>query len=216
MITAGHVFEQAKAKGLTIAVGLDKGFHALRDCVVSDDRDRHDIGIAKLSDEAIKRISADRFLTPRDTERRTPSRTGVFAYLGYPGRRTAVIDDVLDMKPVLFVGYRTPAAPEGLSNFDDSLHVLVSANATEVTNRDGSPVNFQDWKGATISFPSDMHGVSGAGVWEVLDYRLFVRKRPQHNPRLAGVLTGSYPTPPSFRVTQWPVVTEIICRAFPS
>ena len=94
-------------------------------------------------------------------------------------------------------------------------HLLLDAQAREVTKDDGSPMVFTNLEGKAAEIPRDLKGISGCAVWRIGDFTVPTGNQTKLPARVVGVQTGIYQSSQVIRVTRWAAVTTLIDAAFP-
>jgi hypothetical protein len=94
-------------------------------------------------------------------------------------------------------------------------HLLLDAQAQQLTWGDGSRAEFTDREGTSADFPRDLKGISGCPVWRTVDLNVPIDDWHRLTPRVVGVQTGVYQQSQVIRVTRWAAVTTLIHAAFP-
>jgi hypothetical protein len=201
VVTAAHVIKAAHDKGKTIGISDDAtsfiavaGDWLLSAPVQRDGvEDPFDVAVYRLSQPAVERLRARRFLRRADVEFGEQSATSVFALFGFPGLWTMTSrgdGEKLRLKALEYVTYASSADGKQLNGFDSRYHLLLCGAAAQITLPDGSEAVFQDRSGRAATFPRDLKGISGCAVWAIGDLALPVKDWGPA--RVVGVQTGVY------------------------
>lgn len=182
LITAAHVLD-ACSQDVYIPLGTDNIEPLTGPAIVTGRKpgftrldDKIDIGFVRLSHEEAASFEEDRFLNLEHVWGPSlPISTTLFAVLGYPVRNRISQPQTQTIATPLTSFYTGLANEKAyrLTKTDDSSQVLLRYNRRTIATRTG------------VGSPSDMHGISGGGVWPI-DLR--VEPNPQFPSLLAGIV----------------------------
>ena len=176
------------------------------------------IAVFRLPPEAIKRLSHYRFLRIDDVGFDEESKSGVFTLFAYPGKWSLPSlgeADVVQLKGLEYTAIAYQGSAEKLNDYNARYHILLDAQAQQITWNDGTGAAFVDRKGENMFFPRDLKGISGCSVWKTVDTSVPVEKWQTLSAKVVGVETGVYQDRQVIRVTRWIAVTTLIHEAFP-
>jgi hypothetical protein len=227
LITAGHVAQKAAANKKTLGIsGSDDGtFISLAgEFMVSSegqygcDEDPFDIAILALPKDSIFRMQKKTFLLLNDVDFDEQSATGVYAIFGFPSvwsESCSDAGDTLKTKALEFIAFRSDRDTAALENYQERLHLLLDASPDYLTTQDGTNAQFLRRDGTEASFPGELGGISGCGVWRIGDLKVPINDWCRSEPRIAAVQTAVYPKRGLIRATRWAAVSTLIYEAFP-
>lgn len=145
-------------------------------------------------------------------------RTAVFTVFGHPAiwaSPSRAESEQVQLKGLEYTAYTYERSVDSLLGYNPKYHLLLDAEAEQITWIDGSRAEFTRRNGMAAVFPRELEGVSGGPVWRIVDLNLPIKEWHRLSPRLAGVQTGVYQPSQVIRVTRWAAVTTLIHAAFP-
>jgi hypothetical protein len=227
LVTAGHVIKQACENRKTLGIGgsHDGHFVALRgDALVTSEgqygtsADPLDIGLYRLSQGEVTRLSQKRFLIFNDIEFDPQSATAVYTIFGFPAvwsSPSRSVEEKVTYKALQYTTYRYDRETSRLDEYQERLHLLLDGQFDEATNEDASPAEFNDHAGRPVAFPRGLSGISGCSVWCIGDLNTPLDQWGAVRTRLVGVQTGVYHAQRAIKATRWIAVSTLIYQAFP-
>jgi hypothetical protein len=223
VVTAAHVVKLAKKHDKTIGITGDSGsLIALGgEWIVSTsetDDDPFDVALCQLPTSALHKLKQYRFNEIVDADFDGEPRSAVYTVFGHPGIwATPSRNDMeeVQVKGLEYTAYTYERSVENLLGYEPKFHLLLDAEAEQISWRDGSKAILQKRDGSDALFPRDLKGISGGPVWRISDLSIPLKDWHRVQPRLAGVQTGVYQPSQVIRVTRWAAVTTLIHAAFP-
>lgn len=222
VVTAGHVIRMASLYDRTTAISDDaRGFIATTgDWLVSSQGDQPDdildLAVYRLPPRAIGRLQRKRFLRRSDVEVGDLPPQAVFSLCGFPGvlsMPSRQPGETLRLQPFEYTTYASDSKGD-IEGFDSQYHLLLDANAKQVTLPDGSEAVLRNTTGDPVSFPRGLRGISGCAVWMIGDLARIVETWGPA--RVVGVQTGVYHDNQLIRATRWRALCALLAKADPS
>jgi hypothetical protein len=223
VVTAAHVVTLAHQDDRTIGISGDSG-----SCISvhgnwissasSSGEDPFDIAVYSLPETAVQSLNQARFLRMADVGFGEQPTTAVFTLFGHPGIWSSSSrgeEETLQFKGLEYTTYTYERNVEELLDCNPEYHLLLDAQAQQLTWGDGSRAEFTDREGTSADFPRDLKGISGCPVWRTVDLNVPIDDWHRLTPRVVGVQTGVYQQSQVIRVTRWAAVTTLIHAAFP-
>jgi hypothetical protein len=223
VVTAAHVIKLAHEHDKTIGISGDSNslisVHGNWISSTSDSEDDpFDVAIYLLPDNTIQRLSQFRFFRLADVNFSEQSKTTIFTVFGHPeiwSLPSHNEKEKVQLKGLEYTACTYERSNEALIGYDHRYHLLLDAEAKQVTWTDGSVAEFRRKDGTDATFPLDLKGMSGGPVWTIGDLDIPPQSWPRVAPSLVGVQTGVYQPSQVIRVTRWVAVTTLIYAAFP-
>ncbi len=223
VVTAAHVVRLAHDYDRTIGISGDSNslISVHGDWISSassSGEDPFDVAVYSLPESAVQRLSQSRFLRMGDVSFGEQPRTAVFTLFGHPAIWALPSRDEseqVQLKGLEYTAYTYERSVDTLQGYNPKYHLLLDAEAEQITWIDGSRAEFTRRNGTAAAFPRDLKGVSGGPVWRTADLNLPIEEWHLLSPSLAGVQTGVYQPSQVIRVTRWAAVTTLIHAAFP-
>jgi hypothetical protein len=223
VVTAAHVVRLAYEYDRTIGISGDSGslisVHGeWISSASSSGEDQFDVALYSLPETAVQRLGQSRFLRMGDIGFGEQPKTTVFTLFGHPGIWSSPSqdeDETLQLKGLEYSAYTYQGNVDRLLDYNPEYHLLLDAQAQQITWSDGSKAEFRYRDGTSAVFPRDLKGISGCPVWRTVDLNVPIDDWHRLPPRVVGVQTGVYQESQVIRVTRWAVVTTLIHAAFP-
>ena len=223
VVTAAHVVRLAHEDDRTIGISGDSNslISVHGDWISSassSGEDPFDVAVYSLPGAAVQQLSQFRFLRMTDASFGEQPKTAVFTLFGHPGIWASPSRDdgeKVQLKGLEYTAYAYERSVDNLLGYNPKYHLLLDAEAEQVTWTDGSRAEFTHRNGTVVIFPRDLKGISGGPVWRTADLNLPIERWHPLSPSLAGVQTGVYQPSQVIRVTRWAAVTTLIHAAFP-
>jgi hypothetical protein len=222
VVTAAHVIGVAHVHHKTIGISGDS--HSLisvhGDWTSSVSRlgeDPFDVAVYPLPATAVQQLSRFRFLRIDDISFDKRPEAGVFTLFGHPGIWSSPSQgggEPLQSKGLEYTAVAYKGDVEALTGYQPKYHLLLDAQAHQVTWSDGSKATLIDQEGKIRAFPMDLGGISGCPVWRIGDLNIPLDKWHKLPPKVVGVGTCVCQKA-IIRVTRWVAVTTLIDAAFP-
>jgi hypothetical protein len=121
-------------------------------------------------------------------------KTAVFTLFGHPGIWSSPSRDegeTLQVKGLEYTTYTFERNVEELLDYNPEYHLLLDAQAQQITWSDGSRAEFREREGTSADFPRDLKGISGGPVWRTGDLNVPIDDWHRLPPRVVGVQTGA-------------------------
>jgi len=223
VVTAAHVVRLAHEYDRTIGISGDSNslISVHGDWISSassSGEDPFDVAVYSLPGAAVQQLSQFRFLRMTDASFGEQPKTAVFTLFGHPGIWASPSRDdgeKVQLKGLEYTAYAYERSVDNLLGYNPKYHLLLDAEAEQVTWTDGSRAEFTHRNGTVVIFPRDLKGISGGPVRRTADLNLPIERWHPLSPSLAGVQTGVYQPSQVIRVTRWAAVTTLIHAAFP-
>ncbi|HWF91410.1 MAG TPA: hypothetical protein VN684_03945 [Terriglobales bacterium] len=223
VVTAAHVVKRAYQHDKTIGIAGDSNslISVHGDWILStsaSENDPFDTAVYLLPDNAVQRLSQFRFFRLSDVNFGEQSKTTIFTVFGHPEIWSMPSHDEkekVQIKGLEYTACTYVKSTEALIGYDRKYHLLLDADAKQVTWTDGSVAEFRRQNGTNATFPHDLKGMSGGPVWTIGDLDIETRNWPRIAPNWVGVQTGVYQPSQVIRVTRWVAVSTLIHSAFP-
>lgn len=222
VVTAAHVIKLAHEHDKTIGISGDNSFISVHgdwtSSVSSSEDDPLDVAVYPLPQGAVQRLSRFRFLRIDDVSFDEQSKAGVFTLFGHPAIWSSPSQEegeALRLRGLEYTAIAYQGSVKTLIGYDPRYHLLLDAQAQEVTWDNGTRAAFIDQGGKTATFPRDLKGISGCPVWRIVDLNVPPENWQKLAPKVVGVQTGIYQESQVIRVTRWAAVTTLINAAFP-
>ncbi|WP_077025400.1 hypothetical protein [Fuerstiella marisgermanici] len=177
-----------------------------------------DVAIYHLPQDSVERLDGKTFLRVDDIEFDDQPDTAVYTLFGYPAIWASTSTDTntsVQLKPLQFTTYRFDGVTDGLGNYQDELHILLSGSSHDITDPDGQPVNYTKLNGDAAQFPRDLGGISGCSVWRIGDLQTSIEDWAVEKSRIVGVETSVYPSRNAIKASRWVAVSTLIHEAYP-
>lgn len=213
LVTAGHVVEQALRHGCAMGLSGSDGRYVAIEGESINSKESVDVSAVRLSDRVVEKLIGCTFLTMNDVSLTTDLSQGIFTLFGYPAIWVKDDGEIMDLKRFQFTSYAFEGDPSVLDGFDGRFHFLVNGQLIELTEDDGTQVQFKKQDGSPARFPKDLGGISGCPVWKIADLPAIRCGEPGEGPRLVGVQTGVYSA--CMKATRWAVVNGLIVNRYP-
>jgi hypothetical protein len=223
VVTAAHVIRLAHEYDRTIGISGDSNslISVHGEWILSDSspgEDPFDVAVYLLPEPSVQRLSQSRFFRMSQVSFGEQSKTAVFTVFGHPGIWASPSRDdaeLVQLKGLEYTAYSYDRSVDDLLGYNAKYHLLLDADADQVTWTDGSRVEFKHRNGMVAVFPRDLKGISGGPVWRTGDLNVPIESWHRLSPRLTGIQTGVYQPSEVIRVTRWAAVTTLIHAAFP-
>ncbi len=217
LVTAGHVFRDAKNQALGLAAGRGKIIRLTGESL-STDEDPFDVAVHKLSQDVVTKLDGCTFLTLNDIDTDPQPERAVFTLFGYPAVWSAPSGNdsqPFTIKPLEFTTYAYDRETSALTRYEPKYHLLLEAQPGEITTEDGGAATFKTNAGIPASFPGEVGGISGCSVWRIGNLDVPINEWGRERPRVVGVQTGVYGKKAAIKATRWIAVSTLIHGAFP-
>jgi hypothetical protein len=181
VVSAAHVLSDARYYPLWInpvAAG-SRMIPLVREVATTNDRHRVDFGFFRVPDEYVAELSAAKTCVRlKDVSPEIPA-AHWYATLGFPLELNVFhsTDTVVPTQPIYYATRRHDTAADPIDGFDPVINVALElplANIGDAATRKPSAL-------------PDLHGMSGAGIWQLLDLRERAMTWSVDRIRLAGI-----------------------------
>jgi hypothetical protein len=183
------------------------------EAILADD-EKIDVAAIPLRPSTAEKIDPKRFLRLNDVSLTENIDTALFTVFGFPAMLSFHEKSTFKVTKFFHMAAMPDDKSPSLANYDPRYNFLVDANRDETRGLDGRVVDFRYRGGVRAQFPKDLGGISGGGVWKIVD-------GPNDNhegcgpARLVGVETGVYSKPPCMQATRWKHVVSLLASAMP-
>ncbi len=216
VVTAAHVIRVAHEYDRTIGISGDSNsLISVHGNWISSastaGEDPFDVAVYPLPEAAVHRLSQSRFMRMSDVSFGEQSRTAVFTVFGHPAiwsLPSRADNERVELKGLEYTACTYDGSIDDLQGFDAKYHLLLDADAEQITWTDGTTAEFMHRDGTAAKFPLDLKGISGGPVWKIGDLTAPIDEWQQLSSSLAGVQTGVYQPSQVIRVTRWVAVTN--------
>jgi hypothetical protein len=174
-LTAGHVLDARSASPLYVGSGntvvLLQGHHMSTVPPVAGQReqDRIDLGIVRLSEETVRGLKEDEFLTLADLAiLETATTTGHYVFAGYPSskHKRSIKNEEAEAALYSFISDPAPLEDYQRAGLDPSTSLLLRFDKQKLWCPSGRVIG------------PDLFGVSGGGVWFLDDAPAATPRKP--------------------------------------
>lgn len=226
LVTAGHVAKDAVDCNTPLCVPtsgdsfvqLHGNWFCSTDNQYGISKDPFDIAVLKLTSEVVEKLAADSFLRLNEIDFEEDLSKGIFALFGYPSRLSTPStrsNDTLSIRPFQFVTYAYEGLTDFIKDFNERLHLLLSAKPTDMTSISGMSGGLVDRNGNPIDFPKGLGGISGCSVWRIGRRDRAIVRWAEEKPKIVAVQTGVYEDSQIIKATRWIGVSTLMHSAFP-
>jgi hypothetical protein len=225
LVTAGHVFREAKKASATIGFSTGTGSFAVADgnwlCSSKGqygfDGDPFDVAIYPIPKSTKSKLAGKSFLRFDDIDFEMQSPNCVCCLFGFPGiwsLPSTSESEVVSIKPFEFTTFAYEGDTSALIGYDERFHVLIDAQPRFCKKDDGSIAEFKSLDGTTSVFPRCLGGVSGCSIWRIGDLKTPINEWGRQRPRIVAVQTGVFERG-VIKGTRWLAVSTMLYDAFP-
>jgi hypothetical protein len=216
VITAAHVMKSGEGKNLCLAPNLcgPGDIVPFEGDAMCDERDTFDVAAVHLKPHVAEKIDPRRFLRLGNVSFVEDFTDGLFIVFGYPEMMFS--HEKGNLKIVLFHhgGPVYCGDTSGLENYDPHVNLLVDADINETRGVDGKPIEFRYSQGLSAQFPTELKGISGGSVWQIMWNPRDIRDNAK-NARIVAVETATYQKSRCIKATRWKVVVQMLRLAMP-
>jgi hypothetical protein len=216
VITAAHVMKDSKGKNLRLAPGLCNPVDVipLQEAAILDERDAFDVAAVHLDSHVAEKIDPRRFLRLCNVSFIEDFAEGFYLVFGYPQMMFSHAQG--SIRIVLF-HHGGPAYKRETSmipNYDSDVSFLLDADIEETRGVDGKLMEFRYPQGLSAPFPTELKGISGGSVWQVMRNPHDIREDPS-NARIVAVEVAVCQSRRCIRATKWKAVSHMLRSEMP-
>jgi hypothetical protein len=181
---------------------------------ILDQRDTFDVAAVHLKPHVAEKIDPRRFLGLSNVSFIEDFAEGLFIVFGYPEMMFS--HDKGSVKITLFHhgGPVYTGETSVIPNYDSDVNLLLDADINEARGVDGKPIEFRYPLGPSAPFPTELKGISGGSVWQVLHNPHDISE-DSRNARIVAVEVAVCQPRRCIRATRWKAVKHMLRSAMP-
>lgn len=217
VITAAHVMKRGEGRNLRLApnLGGPGDIIPFEGDAILDERDTFDVAAVHLKPHVAEKIDPKRFLRLTNVSFVEDFAEGIFIVFGYPEMMFS--HDKSNLKIILFRhgGPVYTGETSVIPNYDSHVSLLLDADIDETRGVDGKPIEFCYSQGPSALFPTELKGISGGSVWQVMRNPHDIRE-DSGNARIVAVEVAICQARRCIRATRWKAVKHMLQSAMPT
>jgi len=216
VITAAHVMKAGEGKNRWLAPtlgGPDEIIPFEGDAIL-DERDTVDVAAVHLKSHVGEKIDPRRFLGLSNVSFVEDFAEGLFMVFGYPEMLFSHYKGSVKITLFQHGGPVYAGDTSMIPNYDSHVSLLLDADINETRGVDGKPIEFRYPEGPSAPFPSELKGISGGSVWQVMPNPRDISEDPG-NARIAAVEVAICQSKGCIRATRWKAVKDMLRSEMP-
>jgi hypothetical protein len=217
VITAAHVVKNSEGVNLRLAPNLCRPDEIvpLIGEAIRDDRDTFDVAAIHLQGQIAEKIDPNRFLRLSHVSFAEDLAEGFFVVFGYPEMMFS--HDKGNVKIMLFHhgGPAYTSESSAIPHYDPHLSLLLDADIDETRCVDGKRIDFRYPQGPSAPFPTELKGISGGSVWQIMRNPHDIRE-DSANARIVAVEVAICQSKRCIRATRWKAVRDMLRSEMPN